>query len=112
MRAYDFTGHEFSEAIAEAGSFRPSRRPGATPGGNLVLRTDTGHFRILEIGPADCLIESAHASGLRGRAEIFDGDRQVATCLITLAAPDGPYLRCAFKRRTPVAAGPARDFAP
>ena len=111
MRACDFKEIEFSGATADAGPGRPGRSPGATVGGNLVLRTGSGDFRILEIGPVDCLIESERAAGLRGLAAIFDGDRQVATCLITLAAPEGAYLRCAFKRRTAVRAEPARDFA-
>lgn len=111
MREDRVSEYEFSEAGTTAGPWRPRRGASPRAGENLVLRTGTGHFRILEMGPADCLIEAASCSGLRGRADIFDGDRQVATCLITLAAPDGPYLRCAFKRRTPVRTEPAQDFA-
>ncbi len=111
MRAYEFTGHEFSEAAPGVGPWRPRRAPGAPTGDNLVLRTGSGSFRILELGSGDCLIEADRSAGLRGRADIFDGEVQVATCLITLAAPDGAYLRCAFKRRTAVRAEPARDFA-
>lgn len=110
MRNYEFTGHEFSEAGPNTGPLRPRRDTERSAGANLVLRTGTGRFRILEIGASDCVIEAANCSALRGRADIFDGDRQVSTCLITVAAPDGVYLRCAFKRRTPVRSGPARDF--
>lgn len=111
MREYEFSGLEFSEAGPAAGPWQPRRDGKRRSGENLVLRTAAGRFRILEIGPADCLIETSGGTGLRGRADIYEGERQVATCLITLAEPDGAYLRCAFKRRTPVRSEPPLDFA-
>ena len=47
----------------------------------------------------------------RGFVDFFDGDRHVAHCLIVLAAPEGPFLRCSFKRRTAPRLAPPRDFA-
>ena len=51
------------------------------------------------------------ASGPRGFADILDGERLVATCLVVLAAPEGVYVRCTFKRRTVPRTVPPADFA-
>ncbi len=63
------------------------------------------------MGADDCLIEALDSGVPRGFVDIFDGPTHVAHCLIVLAAPDGPYLRCTFKRRTAPRLDPPRDFA-
>ena len=54
---------------------------------------------------------AVHVACVRAGVDIFDGDKHVAHCLIVLAAPEGPFLRCIFKRRTAPRLDPPRDFA-
>jgi hypothetical protein len=68
-------------------------------------------FPVVAMGSDSCLIDAHDGWIPRGFADIFDGDRHVAQCLIVLAAPEGPYLRCSFKRRTAARLDPPRDFA-
>jgi hypothetical protein len=68
-------------------------------------------FPVLAIGSDGCLIEPGDGGVPRGYADIFDGERHLAQCLIVLAAPEGPYLRCTFKRWTAARPGPPADFA-
>jgi hypothetical protein len=77
----------------------------------MLLASGARRYPILSLAAENCLIEAPEGATLRGYADIFDGERHVATCLIVLAAPEGPHLRCFFKRRTPPLADPPRDFA-
>ena len=77
----------------------------------LSLESGTRRFPILSLGAESCLIEAPDGAGLRGYADILDGERLVATCLVVLAAPEGPFLRCSFKRRTRPRCTPAVDYA-
>lgn len=79
-------------------------------GCGLALESGGRRYPILSIGAESCLIVADGRAALRGFADILDGDRLVATCLIVLAAPEGPYLRCAFKRRTVPLSAPAADY--
>ncbi|HRO10185.1 hypothetical protein [Amaricoccus sp.] len=77
----------------------------------LVMECGGRRFPVVAMGMDGCLIDAQDGCVPRGFADIFDGDRHVAQCLIVLAAPEGPYLRCAFKRRTESRPAPPRDFA-
>jgi hypothetical protein len=77
----------------------------------LTLECGSRRYPIVSCGPESCLIEAADGSMPRGLVDIFDGERHVAHCLIVLAAPEGPFLRCVFKRRTAPRLDPPRDFA-
>ena len=79
--------------------------------GRLSLESGTRRFPILSLKAESCLIEAPDDARLRGYVDILDGDRLVATCLVVLAAPEGPYLRCTFKRRTPPRCTPPVDYA-
>jgi hypothetical protein len=68
-------------------------------------------FPVVAIGSDDCLIDAHDGFVPRGFADIFEGDRHVEHCLIVLAAPEGPFLRLSFKRRTAPRLAPPRDFA-
>lgn len=88
--------------------YRLERR--ASPG--MVLKTAREGYRILDIGRESCLVEAPAGGVTRGYADIYLGDRQVARCLIVLAAAEGRLQRCHFKRRTDARAAPPPDFAP
>ena len=79
--------------------------------GMLSLESGTRRFPILSLKADSCLIEAPDGAGLRGYADILDGERLVATCLVVLAAPEGPYVRCTFKRRTTPRCTPPADYA-
>jgi hypothetical protein len=87
------------------GAFGRGKEPG------MVLKTGNGSYRIVELASDGCLIEAPGPVALRGFADIYRGDEQVANCLIVVARPDGDHWRCAFKRRTAVRATPPADFA-
>ncbi|MBA3324816.1 MAG: hypothetical protein H0T41_05955 [Rhodobacteraceae bacterium] len=95
-------GHEFTKDGPLA---RRPLRPG------LVLEAGSRRFAILELTAETCLIEAPDSATLRGYADIFDGGRHVAQCLILLAAPEGDLLRCSFKRRTAFRTDPPPDYA-
>ena len=78
----------------------------------MELEAGSRRFPVLDLRPESCLIDAPDGAVLRGFADIWDGERHVAQCLILLAAPDGDLLRCTFKRRTPARSEPPRDFAP
>jgi hypothetical protein len=85
---------------------------GTRPVRHLMLECGGGRFPIVAISAESCLIEVPDGTTPRGFVDIFDGERHVETCLIVLAAPEWPYLRCFFKRRTASRLDPPRDFAP
>jgi hypothetical protein len=91
------------ERAIDAGSGRRGRR--------LVMESGRGRFPIVAIGPESCLVEIPEGAVPRGLVDIFDGERHLAHCLIVLAAPEWPYLRCFFKRRTASRLHPPPDFA-
>lgn len=93
------------EAVFGQAAARRPVRPG------LVLEAGTRRFPILELGPDSCLIEASDSATLRGYADIYDGGRHLAQCLLVVAAPEGDLLRCAFKRRTPFRLAPPADYA-
>jgi hypothetical protein len=92
-------GQEFSHDGLRA---QRRMRPG------LVLEAGTRRFPIFDLAPESCLIEARDSATLRGYADIYDGERHVAQCLIMLAAPEGDLLRCSFKRRTAFYVDPPR----
>jgi hypothetical protein len=77
----------------------------------LVMECGTRRFPVVAMGSESCLIEAPDDVVPRGFVDIFDGERHVAHCLIILAAPEGPFLHCSFKRRTPPRLTPPRDYA-
>ena len=77
----------------------------------LVMECGARRFPVVAMGSEGCLIEALGGAVPRGFVDIFDGDTHVAHCLIVLAAPEGPFLRCLFKRRTAPRLHPPRDFA-
>ncbi len=81
------------------------------PGRKLVLECGSRRYPVVAIGPDSCLIETDGTAVPRGLADVFDGEVHVAECLIVPAAPEGPFLRCGFKRWTPSRVDPPRDFA-
>ncbi len=78
---------------------------------SLFIDWGRGRFPVVSCGPDSCLLEVPEGTVPRGFVDIFEGDRHVAHCLIVLAAPEGPFLRCLFKRRTAIRLEPPRDFA-
>ncbi len=87
----------------------PLARRAVRPG--LVLQAGSRRFAILDLTAESCLIEAPDSAMLRGYADIYDGERHLAECLIVLAAPEGELLRCSFKRRTPFRLDPPADYA-
>ena len=83
----------------------------ARAGRVLLLESGPRRYPIHSFGAESCLIEAPAGAALRGFGDIFDGERHVATCLIVLGKPEGPYLRCTFKRRTLPLTEPPSDFA-
>ena len=89
----------------------PGERAPGEKGRALTLVSGARRFPILSFGPLGCLIAAPAGVGLRGFADILEGERLVATCLVVLAAPEGDYVRCTFKRRTVPRTEPPADFA-
>jgi len=78
---------------------------------SLSLAVGKQRFPILALDRDSCLVDAPRETVFRGYAEVFDGDRLAALCLILLAAPEGSSRRLIFKRFTEARAEPPRDFA-
>jgi hypothetical protein len=89
-----------------------SQEPPAASGAGLWLSVGGRRFDIRSRTSDGCLVVAGPTDSFRGRADIYEGDRLLAQCLIVLAAPEGGYRRLHFKRITPVGTGPAADYAP
>jgi hypothetical protein len=90
----------------------PGIEPQAASGLGLWLAVGGRRFDIRARTSDSCLIVAGPEDRFRGHADIYEGDRHLAQCLIVLAEPEGGYRRLTFKRCTPVRQGPAPDFAP
>jgi hypothetical protein len=86
--------------------------PRAASALGLWLAVGGRRFDIRARSADSCLIVAGPQDHFRGSADIYEGDRHIAQCLIVLAEPEGGYRRLTFKRCTPVRQSPARDFAP
>jgi hypothetical protein len=78
----------------------------------LTLECGARRYPIVAFSADSCLIEVPDGRVPRGVVDVWDGERHVAHALIVLAAPEWPYQRCFFKRRTLPRADPPPDFAP
>lgn len=79
---------------------------------SLALEVGPRRFPILTLEADSCTIEPPMGPPPRGHAGIFDGDRLLALCLITLAAPEGRTQRILFKARIEARLDPPVDYAP
>lgn len=77
----------------------------------LVTECRSRRFRVVAMSEDGCLIDAPEGRVPGEFVDIFDGERHVEQCLVVLAAPEGAFLRCTFKRRTPSRLAPPRDFA-
>jgi hypothetical protein len=78
----------------------------------LALEVGPFRFPILTLEEDSCTIEPPMGPPPRGHAGIFDGERLLALCLITLAAPEGTTQRILFKTRIDARLAPPADYAP
>jgi hypothetical protein len=81
-------------------------------GSRFTLRIGGGAYPILRQGGDTCVIEAPSGARLRGYADIYEGDKHRAHCLIVLSEPDGDLIRLTYKLRTEVKSAPPADFAP
>jgi hypothetical protein len=79
---------------------------------SLSLEIGKRRFAILSLEQDSCTVEAPLGPPLRGHAGIFDGERLMALCLITLSAPEGRLQRVLFKQRTEARLAPPADYAP
>ena len=89
-----------------------ARAEAARRTGGLRLRIGGRDLAILRHWPDGVAVEAAEAGHLRGRADIYDGARHVAHCLIVASSEEGGELVCEFKRATPALDAAPADFAP
>ncbi len=84
---------------------------GRAPGAKLTLRIGSRRYPIVNQAAGTCLIQAPEDAPLRGVADIYEGDRHVARCLILLSESHGDHMRLSYKWRTPVQSVPPLDFA-
>jgi hypothetical protein len=77
----------------------------------LTLKIGSRRFPILSQGAETCVIRAPMNTPLRGIADVYEGERHVARCLILLSETDGELMRLCYKWRTPVQSAPPLDFA-
>ena len=99
------------EEHAFAGPSGERNPPRRVPKPVLSLEIGPRRFPILSIDADSCMVETLPVATLRGYARILDGENLLATCLITLAAREGPAQRIVFKQRTEARLAPPVDYA-
>lgn len=67
-------------------------------------------FTILRLWEDGFALDSEAAPHLRGLVDIYDGARHMAQCLIVASEEDSGEMVYDFKRSTPAADAPARDY--
>jgi hypothetical protein len=106
----DVAGKDGMEERAVAGPSGERYAPRRTRA--LALQVGPFRFPILTLEEDSCTIEPPMGPPPRGHAGIFDGERLMALCLITLAAPEGRTQRVLFKSRIEARLAPPADYAP
>ena len=86
---------------------QPAIGSGVRNGRPMLLESGTRRYPILSLAAESCLIEAPDGATLRGFADIFDGERHVATCqsALHLQAPHRAPRRSPARLR-PVGAPP------
>ena len=77
----------------------------------LSLSVGSQRFPILSLDKASCLIGGESELPSRGWAEIFDGERLTALCLILPSQREGETRRVVFKQFTPARSEVPLDYA-
>lgn len=80
--------------------------------GKTRLRVHVGPdvFPILSLTPTSFSVDAKTALHMRGLVDIYEGARHLSQALIVTSRDEGGARVYEFKRSTPAATGPARDF--
>jgi hypothetical protein len=89
---------------------RPVGKIEGTCASRMVLHVGQRRYPILRHDRTTCLISAPDGARLRGVADIFDGGRHRAHCLVVAAEPEDGLIRLTYKRCTPVTATPPADY--
>lgn len=93
-------------ADARGGAPRKPQRRSLVIGG--------AHFPIVSENPTSCLIQAPPGlpagMRMRGYADIYDGERHRAHCLVVLCRAEGEFLRVIYKQRTEARRDPPADY--
>ena len=84
-------------------------RPRAARGGSLAI--GGSRYPIVSEDATSCVIEGPPDLRIRGHADIYDGERHRAHCLVVLSEREGAFLRVIYKRRTVARTEPPPDYA-
>lgn len=93
--------------VLESGGRRVD--PGEAP---LRIVTAEGHVTVLRYWTTGFALAAEQAIALPGHVDLYRGPHHIARCLITAIATEAGETVYEFKRSTPAADGPPRDFAP
>ncbi len=96
-------------ALAAAARERPRR--GQREGPNLRLEAGGRSMPVLRIWDGGLALPAASAALLRGRVDLWDGPRHLLHGLIVATQLAGDEVICSFKRATPAATVPPRDYS-
>lgn len=77
----------------------------------LRIHTGTDILPVLRRWHGGFSLDASRTPHLRGLVDLYDGGRQLSTCLIVASEIDGDELICVVKRETPVTDRAAIDFA-
>lgn len=90
----------------EAAQARAARK-----GSRLCVHVGDAVFPIVRLMDEGFTVDATRVPRLRGFVDIFDGPRHLSRALIIAASEDGATMTYEFKRETPVAERPIRDYA-
>lgn len=78
--------------------------------GRMRLEVGGESFTVLRYWETGLAVDAENAAHLRGLADLYDGGRHVAQCLIVASEEDGDEVVFEFKRQTAAGDQPPVDF--
>ena len=100
---------EIRTALAAASREGPRR--GGREGIALRLEAGGRSLPVLRVWEGGLAVPAAAAAQLRGHVDLWDGPRHLLHGLIVAAQVAGDEVTCAFKRASPPATVPPRDYS-
>lgn len=87
-----------------------ARKRGTKDRSRLRIKVGGESFTILRYWDTGFAVDAGTIPSLRGRADLYDGSRHVAQCLIVASAEEAGETVYEFKRSTKPLEGPPADF--
>jgi hypothetical protein len=100
-----------AEVRAALAAAQQGPRRGLREGPGLRLHSGRAVLPVLRLWEGGLALPPEAGPHLRGRVDVWDGERHLFQALIVATGEAGGEVVCAFKRATPAGDAPPRDYA-